>query len=254
MRGALHLVIGILLGATAGSSALSVPLIPFPPRQDNLSLCFSESVGVLSFSTDLSDPNTAIDYDITEQSVSAIDFFDIAVLNAVRFEARRSDTSAAALEWRPLPDAVELTLRAIFPAAVSTSADCRGADELSSPTELPEATWTAGEVRFTLAPLLLLLLIPALGLSLFDVRRNHRVRRRARLGCCLHCGFDLRGAVSGRCAECGKIIPAAGEVQLPSLLAFWLGIGASALWIALGVWIASHEPLVLSAAGGACSC
>lgn len=31
-----------------------------------------------------------------------------------------------------------------------------------------------------------------------------RTIRRQRLGLCLHCGYDLRGNLSGRCPECGR--------------------------------------------------
>lgn len=31
-------------------------------------------------------------------------------------------------------------------------------------------------------------------------------RRRPRAGCCLGCGYDLRGAASARCPECGRLI------------------------------------------------
>jgi len=34
----------------------------------------------------------------------------------------------------------------------------------------------------------------------------HEDRRRKR-GCCLACGYDLRGNGSGRCPECGNVNP-----------------------------------------------
>jgi predicted amidophosphoribosyltransferase len=34
----------------------------------------------------------------------------------------------------------------------------------------------------------------------------HRDRRRTPMGHCPHCGYDLRGAVSPRCSECGEPI------------------------------------------------
>jgi hypothetical protein len=40
-------------------------------------------------------------------------------------------------------------------------------------------------------------------------RRRRLLRRRTRLGLCLHCGYDLRASrESGRCSECGEAIPA----------------------------------------------
>ena len=44
--------------------------------------------------------------------------------------------------------------------------------------------------------LLLLITIPTAWLW-------HRDRRRIRPGCCLRCGYDLTGNVSGKCPECG---------------------------------------------------
>jgi hypothetical protein len=38
-------------------------------------------------------------------------------------------------------------------------------------------------------------------------RRAWVRRRRRRLGRCLACGYDLRGTPSGRCSECGTVIP-----------------------------------------------
>lgn len=40
------------------------------------------------------------------------------------------------------------------------------------------------------------------------LRRTRRVRRRARLGQCPACGYDLRGAPGGPCPECGGAVPA----------------------------------------------
>lgn len=34
-------------------------------------------------------------------------------------------------------------------------------------------------------------------------RRGRELQRRAREGCCLQCGYNLTGNVSGRCPECG---------------------------------------------------
>jgi len=35
----------------------------------------------------------------------------------------------------------------------------------------------------------------------------HRDRRRIRPGCCLRCGYDLTGNMSGICSECGERRP-----------------------------------------------
>jgi hypothetical protein len=52
---------------------------------------------------------------------------------------------------------------------------------------------------------------PLLWLALRQ-RRRVLLRRRVRLGLCLHCGYDLRACrESGRCSECGEAIPSPGE-------------------------------------------
>lgn len=57
-------------------------------------------------------------------------------------------------------------------------------------------------------------LAPLLWLT-FRQRRRIVLRQRARLGLCLHCGYDLRACrESGRCSECGEPIPA-GEAPVP---------------------------------------
>ena len=39
-------------------------------------------------------------------------------------------------------------------------------------------------------------------------RRLYTRRRRSRLGLCLRCGYDLTGNTSGKCSECGAVVPA----------------------------------------------
>lgn len=52
-------------------------------------------------------------------------------------------------------------------------------------------------------PAALLGIVPACWLA--RVTRQRRQRRRARMGLCLRCGYDLR-ASQGRCPECGQIV------------------------------------------------
>lgn len=42
-------------------------------------------------------------------------------------------------------------------------------------------------------------------------RPRERLRRRLRLGLCPHCGYDLRGSLSGMCPECGGATRAPGR-------------------------------------------
>jgi hypothetical protein len=54
--------------------------------------------------------------------------------------------------------------------------------------------------------------------ALLRLRRRQSLRRRARLGLCLHCGYDLRACRdSGRCSECGEAIPAERTPSLAPL-------------------------------------
>ncbi len=52
-------------------------------------------------------------------------------------------------------------------------------------------------------PCMLFAILPAH--YLLRLRRRRRIAKRIALGCCIHCGYDLR-ASSGRCPECGKVI------------------------------------------------
>lgn len=254
MRGALHLFIGILLGAAAGSSALSIPLIPVPAFQENLTLCFSESIAVLSFSTDFGDPNAAAEYELNEQASSALDFLDVAGVAANTYEVwktPRAELFAAAQMTVSAADSPALASAApIGPPFFETSA----IDAATAGPNQPYAVWTAGDVRISLAPLTLLSLIPAFGFALADLRKNWRLRKRVRGGCCVRCGFDLRGSMSGRCGECGTSIPESGAVRAPSLVAIWLAFGGAAVWLAIGTWIVWNLPLTLSAVGASCGC
>jgi hypothetical protein len=54
-------------------------------------------------------------------------------------------------------------------------------------------------------PYALIIAITAL-LPILWIRRTIRARRRARLGLCLRCGYDLR-ATTGPCPECGTLQP-----------------------------------------------
>ena len=55
------------------------------------------------------------------------------------------------------------------------------------------ATW-----RVSLWSVFVAMTVPVATLSCID-------RRRVRPGLCSRCGYDLRGAVSGRCSECGSL-------------------------------------------------
>lgn len=42
--------------------------------------------------------------------------------------------------------------------------------------------------------------------------QSYRAVRRWRQGRCVACGYDLTGNASGKCSECGRAIPASGQV------------------------------------------
>jgi hypothetical protein len=48
--------------------------------------------------------------------------------------------------------------------------------------------------------------LPAVIIGLLVALLLLRDSRRVRPGCCLCCGYDLTGNVSGRCPECGRAI------------------------------------------------
>lgn len=48
-------------------------------------------------------------------------------------------------------------------------------------------------------------MLPALALWSVRTRRVHRTRQRLLAGCCVACGYDLRGSPQGRCPECGLV-------------------------------------------------
>lgn len=48
--------------------------------------------------------------------------------------------------------------------------------------------------------------LPWLASCAWIIHRLVRRRRWSRLGCCLDCGYDLRGSIGTRCAECGAVI------------------------------------------------
>ena len=56
-----------------------------------------------------------------------------------------------------------------------------------------------------ISPRILFLAYPLTSLAWWYFRRRRRIRR-AKLGLCAQCGYDLRGAASGRCSECGTAI------------------------------------------------
>lgn len=55
--------------------------------------------------------------------------------------------------------------------------------------------------------------LTSLGLWFVPFRRR---RRRRRLGQCIHCGYDLRGATAAFCSECGKPIAGGAPAGVPS--------------------------------------
>jgi len=55
-------------------------------------------------------------------------------------------------------------------------------------------------------------MLPAVALWTVRMRRLRRTRRRLLAGCCVACGYDLRGSPQGRCPECGLVAAA----SLPS--------------------------------------
>lgn len=61
-----------------------------------------------------------------------------------------------------------------------------------------KVTYVSAKIGYWL-PVLLLAIYPMAALIYVPIRR----RRRRRAGQCIHCGYDLRGAVDDRCSECG---------------------------------------------------
>jgi hypothetical protein len=57
-----------------------------------------------------------------------------------------------------------------------------------------------------LLPLALLAICVVLSwnVDLFLRRKDRQLLRRFNHGCCLNCGYDLRGSPTGVCPECGK--------------------------------------------------
>lgn len=51
------------------------------------------------------------------------------------------------------------------------------------------------------------------------VRLLNRFFRRVRPHCCVNCGYDLTGNVSGVCSECGKAVPAESKDRRPNSVA-----------------------------------
>lgn len=50
-----------------------------------------------------------------------------------------------------------------------------------------------------------MLMLPAAALWSIRTRRVYRAKQRIISGCCVACGYDLRGSPSGRCPECGSV-------------------------------------------------
>ena len=48
-------------------------------------------------------------------------------------------------------------------------------------------------------------MLPAVALWTVRIRRLDRTRRWLLTGCCVACGYDLRGSPQGRCPECGLV-------------------------------------------------
>jgi hypothetical protein len=57
----------------------------------------------------------------------------------------------------------------------------------------------------------ILILLPAMSYPLFVLIRGFRRRLRRRQGCCVECGYDLRGAMELCCSECGASIDDGGQ-------------------------------------------
>ncbi len=78
----------------------------------------------------------------------------------------------------------------------------------SRPRSTPTMDWSktrlVRQLRVPLWPLLVAFMTYPIVVVLRRILRRHRWRKH---GCCLRCGYDLKGNTSGVCSECGTPIP-----------------------------------------------